>query len=58
MVLSSVAFGLVGFWLDKKFDLLPWLFITFTVLGFIGAAISIYYRYQYQMTQLAEDRKL
>jgi F0F1-type ATP synthase assembly protein I len=54
LVLSAVIFGLFGLWLDSKFGITPWLTITFTVLGFIGACASMYYRYKHRISLLNE----
>lgn len=46
LVLSGVVLGLAGWWLDTKLGWTPILLITFTVLGFVGSALSLYYRYR------------
>ncbi len=55
LALSAVLFGLVGLWLDRKLGITPVLMISFTLLGFVGAGLSIYYRYRHQMAQLRAE---
>jgi len=58
LVLSAVIFGLFGLWLDGQFGIRPWLTIIFTVLGFIGACASMYYRYQHRIAVLNDEREV
>lgn len=58
LVLSAVVFGLFGLWLDGRFGIRPWLTITFTVLGFIGACASMYYRYKHRISVLNDQREV
>ncbi|MEM7337306.1 MAG: AtpZ/AtpI family protein [Actinomycetota bacterium] len=55
LALAVVVFGLFGWWLDRRLDSTPWLLIVFTVLGFVGAGLSIYYRYRAQIAHLQEE---
>ncbi len=56
LVLSAVLFGLIGLWLDTKFGTTPIFLLVFTLLGFAGAAISVYYRYRHDIGQLEAQR--
>ncbi len=56
LVLSAVLFGLLGFGLDSLVGTRPVFMVVFVVLGFVGAAISLYYRYRYQMDRHAQTR--
>ena len=54
LVLSAVILGLVGLYLDRHFDSTPWLTIVLTVAGFVGASLSLYYRYRARIVQLTD----
>ena len=56
LVLSAVLFGLVGLWIDNKAGTTPLFVLVFTLLGFAGAAISVYYRYRHDIAQLEAAR--
>lgn len=55
LALAVVVFGLFGWWLDTRFDSTPWLILAFTVLGFIGAGLSLYYRYRAQIARIQQE---
>lgn len=55
LMLSAVVFGLFGFWLDRRLGITPALMITFTVLGFVGAGLSLYYRYRADIARLQAE---
>ena len=55
LVLSAVILGLFGLLLDRWLGTTPVLIIVFTILGFIGAGISIYYRYRHQIATLQNE---
>lgn len=57
LVLGAVLFALFGLLVDRAVGTTPWLTVAFAVFGFIGAAISIYYRYQQAMAEYAELRE-
>lgn len=57
LVLSAVVFGLIGWWLDRKLGWTPYLLVSFTILGFVGSTVSIYYRYQAQIEKLQAETK-
>lgn len=56
LVLSAVLFGLLGFWIDSKLGTTPIFFLAFTILGFVGAGLSIYYRYRHDVARLEAER--
>lgn len=56
LVLSAVLFGLVGLWVDSKIGTTPIFFLVFTLLGFVGAGISVYYRYRSDIARLEAQR--
>ena len=57
LVLSAVVFGLIGWWLDRRLGWTPFLLVSFTILGFVGATVSIYYRYRAQIEKLQAETK-
>ncbi len=57
LALAPALLGLVGFWLDTRFELTPLLSICFVLGGLIGAVASVYYRYRYAMEQAAAQRR-
>lgn len=57
LALSAVVFGLLGWWLDHRLGITPVLLITFTIIGFIGAGLSLYYRYTAEIARLRAEAK-
>lgn len=57
LVLGAVLFALFGLLVDRAIGTTPWLTVAFAVFGFVGAAVSIYYRYQQTMAEYAELRE-
>lgn len=55
LVLSAVILGLLGLLLDRWLGITPVLTIVFTLLGFVGAGVSIYYRYRHQIATLQNE---
>ncbi len=55
LVLGAVIFGLFGLLIDRWLGTTPLFILTFTIAGFAGAAISIYYRYKHRIAQLQEE---
>ncbi len=51
LVVAAVLMGLLGFGLDLWLGLLPILTIVLGLIGFIGASISIFYRYREAMNK-------
>jgi F0F1-type ATP synthase assembly protein I len=56
LVLAPVLLGLLGFWLDRRLDMVPVFTIVFSVLGIVGAVITTYYSYREGMRS-AERRR-
>lgn len=52
LVLSAVVLGLLGLLLDRWLGTTPMFTIVLTILGFVGAGVSIYYRYRHQIETL------
>ncbi len=50
LVAGAGLLGLLGFGLDSWFGYLPLFTAIFSVAGFLGAGISIYYRYKHAMS--------
>lgn len=55
LVLSSVVLGLIGLWIDRRIGTTPAFTVGLTVLGFIGAGASLYYRYKYEIDRLQAE---
>lgn len=55
LVLGAVIFGLFGLLIDRWLGTTPLFILAFTVAGFAGAAISIYYRYKHRIAQLGAE---
>ena len=46
LVIGAVLFSLIGLLVDRSTGTTPLFMLIFAFAGFIGAAISIYYRYK------------
>ena len=55
LALAPVILGLLGLWLDRTLGTVPVFLVTFTLLGFAGAGVKIYFTYRYEMAQHADD---
>jgi F0F1-type ATP synthase assembly protein I len=55
LALAPVILGLLGLWLDRTLGTVPVFLVTFTVLGFAGAGVKIYFTYRYEMAQHQAD---
>ena len=53
---SAMLLGLVGYGIDRWLGTTPVFVVTLSVLGFIGAAVSLYYRFRFEMQALAEEQ--
>jgi F0F1-type ATP synthase assembly protein I len=53
--LAPVILGLLGLWLDRTIGTVPVFLVTFTLLGFAGAGVKIYFTYRYEMAQHEAD---
>lgn len=49
LVFGAVLFSLLGLVVDRAAGTTPMFMLVFALAGFIGAAVSIYYRYKAQM---------
>lgn len=59
LVLSAVLLGLLGYFVDGWAGTRPLFMIGFTILGFVGATVSIYYRYKHEIATInAETQAL
>jgi F0F1-type ATP synthase assembly protein I len=56
LVLSAALFGVIGLFIDRRLGTTPWFMVVTTVLGFVGATVSIYYRYRHDIHRLTEQR--
>ncbi len=56
LVFSALLLGLLGFGIDRWLGTAPFFVITLSVLGFLGAAISLYYRFKEDMQSLAKEQ--
>ena len=56
LVFSAMLLGLVGYGIDRWLGTTPVFVVTLSVLGFIGAAVSLYYRFRFEMQALAEEQ--
>jgi F0F1-type ATP synthase assembly protein I len=52
LVLSAVVLGFGGYWIDRWLGTAPIFLVSLTVLGFLGAGLSLYYRYKHQIAEL------
>jgi F0F1-type ATP synthase assembly protein I len=55
LALAPVILGLLGLLLDRALGTVPVFLVLFTVLGFAGAGVKIYYTYRYEMAQHEAD---
>ena len=55
LALAPVILGLLGLWLDRTLGTVPVFLIAFTVIGFAGAGVKIYFTYRYEMAQHEAD---
>ena len=52
LVLSAVLLGFLGYWIDRWSGTSPVFMVALTILGFLGAGLSMYYRYKHQISVL------
>jgi F0F1-type ATP synthase assembly protein I len=55
LVLAPVITALLGLWLDRTIGTVPLFTVMFSVFGFAGAAISVYYQYNHRMDRLRAE---
>lgn len=54
LVFGAVLFSLLGLLVDRATGTTPVFMLVFALAGFVGAAISIYYRYKAQIAAATE----
>lgn len=55
LAFAPVILGLLGLWLDRTVDTTPLFVIAFSLIGFVGTGLKIYYGYRYEMSQIEAD---
>lgn len=55
LVLGPVLFAIVGLFIDRWLGTTPLFIIGLTIFAIVGAAVSSYYRYRYQIDQLEAE---
>ncbi len=55
LAFAPVILGLLGLWLDHSVDTTPLFVILFSLVGFVGTGIKLYYAYRYEMSQIEAD---
>ncbi|MGI9608730.1 MAG: AtpZ/AtpI family protein [Acidimicrobiia bacterium] len=56
LVFSALLLGLLGYGIDRWLGTSPFFVVLFAFLGFLGASASLYYRFQFKMSELSEDQ--
>ncbi len=56
LVFSALLLGFAGYGLDQWLGTTPIFVITLSVLGFVGAAVSLYFRFKNDMQSLAKEQ--
>lgn len=51
LAFAPVILGLLGLWLDRTIGTTPLMVVLFSIVGFVGTGIKIYYGYRYEMAQ-------
>ncbi len=55
LVLGPVLFAIVGLFIDRWLGTTPLFIIGLTLFAIVGAAVSSYYRYRYEIDQLEAE---
>ncbi len=55
LVLSAALLGVVGYFIDGWVGTRPVFMVSFIVLGFVGAVVSVYYRYKHEISLINEE---
>ena len=55
LTLSAAALGFFGWWLDRRLGTSPVFLLTLGLLGFLGSALALYYRYTAQIARLRAE---
>lgn len=56
LVFAAVIFALIGVGLDRWLGLFPLFTVVCSVVGFLGGATSIFYRYRFAMAEATAAR--
>jgi F0F1-type ATP synthase assembly protein I len=56
LVVGPVLFGLVGYLLDQVLGTGPLFLLAFGILGFLGAVLALYFRYQAAIARQEADK--
>jgi F0F1-type ATP synthase assembly protein I len=56
MVATPGLFGVVGFMIDRRLDLVPWFTVSFLVLALVGVFVRMWALYEQEMQ--AHDRSV
>ena len=57
LVVGAALFALIGLLVDGWLGTTPLFTVVLAVLGFVGALVSIYYRYKQQMAEATTERE-
>lgn len=55
LVLGPVLFAVAGLFVDRWLGTTPLFIIGFSIFALVGAAVSTYYRYRYQIRRLESE---
>lgn len=55
LAFAPVILGLLGLWLDRTVGTTPLFVISFSILGFLGTGIKLYFAYRYEMAEIEAD---
>lgn len=56
LVAGAAMFSVLGLWIDRTFGLVPLFTLLFAMVGFLGATVSLFYRYRARMAELERGR--
>lgn len=54
LALSPVILALIGLWVDHRLGTSPLFTVLAGILGFVGAAVKLYYVYQHDMVEIEQ----
>ena len=57
LVFSPLLLALIGLWIDRTFDTTPLFVILFAMMGFAGACVKLWLRYDAEMSEHEADGK-
>ena len=57
LVVGAVLFALIGLLVDRWLETSPLFTVALAVFGFVGALVSIYFRYKHQMAEASAQRE-